>query len=80
MSKSPNRLISKTQVCKTLNNGAIPFLGCFKNMPQMDDVYMEETIYILISIIIGFFINFSHEESDLIEDDEELNVALISII
>lgn len=47
-------------------------------MPQMDDFWEEELFYFLILSFSGFLIDDS--TADLLDDDDEFNVALINII
>ena len=45
----------------------------------MDDFFEEDLLYALLLSFSGFALDFD-ETPDLVDDDDELNVALINII
>lgn len=48
-------------------------------MPQMDDFLEDELLFGVLASFSGF-IDEDEDEADLVDDDDELNVALINII
>lgn len=49
-------------------------------MPQMDDFWEDEAFIAVLISFSGFLVEDEDSLSDLIDDDDELNVSLIGIV